>query len=47
MKSLLIKNTRLAGCFVIKSETLLKRYRFEIILALVVLYGMVAASFFL
>jgi hypothetical protein len=47
MKPLIIKNTRLAGCFVIKPEQLLKRFRFEIILALVVLYGMVAASFFL
>jgi len=47
MKSLLIKNTRLAGCFFIKSETLVKRYRFEIILTLVILYGMVAVSLFL
>ncbi|OAT15786.1 hypothetical protein M979_3234 [Buttiauxella noackiae ATCC 51607] len=42
MKPLTIKNTRLAGCFFIKPELLLKRFRFEIILMLVIIYGMAA-----
>ncbi|WP_456061804.1 small membrane protein YdgU [Buttiauxella massiliensis] len=47
MKSLITRNTRLAGCFFIKPEQLLKRFRFEIILMMVILYGVVAAGFFL
>jgi hypothetical protein len=45
MKPLIIKNTRLAGCFFIKPELLLKRFRFEIILMMVILYGMAAVCF--
>ncbi|WP_268747355.1 small membrane protein YdgU [Erwinia oleae] len=40
-------NTRFAGCFFLESRIMVRRYSFEIILLVMIICGVITASFWL